>query len=101
MVRSLLLVTSYTLLVTSDSVGFPYQSDFLSDRQNFFETPSTRTKTSSSEGRVEGSETSVECVWEDIRGGEWRVAGIIAGLNCLQAMENLPWQQQRRGFCPK
>ena len=43
-----LLVTSYPLLVTADSVGTPYQSDFFSDRQNFFETLSTRTRTSSS-----------------------------------------------------
>ena len=44
----------------------PYQSDFFSDRQNFFETPSTRTRTSSSEGEVEGPESSVVCVWEGI-----------------------------------
>ena len=66
MVRSLLLVTSYTLLVTSDSVGTPYQSDFFSERQNFFETPSTRTKTSSSEGRVEGRASRGEGNWEGI-----------------------------------
>jgi hypothetical protein len=61
-----LLFTSYLLPATADFVGFPYQSDFFSDRQNFFETPSTRTKTSSSEGGVECPESSVECVWEGI-----------------------------------
>jgi hypothetical protein len=38
----------------------PYQRDFFSDRQNFFETPSTRTRTSSFEGGVECPESSVE-----------------------------------------
>jgi len=38
---------------------------------------------------------------EDVTGGEWEVAWIIVGLNCWQAMEIPPWQQQRRGFCPK
>ena len=50
----------------------PYQSDFFSDRQNFFETPSTRTRTSSSEGGVECLISRGEGNWEDIRGGEWR-----------------------------
>jgi len=50
------LVTSYSLPATADFVGPPYQSDFFSERQNFFETPSTRTRTSSSEGGVEGPE---------------------------------------------
>jgi hypothetical protein len=47
--------------LSSDAISqTPYQSDFFSERQNFFETPSTRTRTSSSEGEVEGPESSVE-----------------------------------------
>ena len=38
----------------------PYKSDFFSERQNFFETPSTRTRTSSFEGGVEGRASRVE-----------------------------------------
>ena len=68
--------TFYSLPATADSIGFPYQSDFFSDRQNFFETPSTRTRTSSFEGGVEWPESRVECVWKDIRGGEWLVTGV-------------------------
>ena len=73
------LVTSYTLLVTAVSVGTPYQSDFFSDRQNFFETPSTRTKTSSSEGGVACPEARGECIWEGIVGVEsgWKEAGRV------------------------
>ena len=43
--------------LSSDAISqTPYQSDFFSDRQNFFETPSTRTRTSSSEGGDEENE---------------------------------------------
>jgi len=61
-----ILVTSYSLPATADSVGFPYQSDCFSERQNFFETPSTRTKTSSFEGGVECPESRVEGNEEEI-----------------------------------
>ena len=61
-----MLVASCLSPATADFVGSPYQSDFFSDRQNFFETPSARTRTSSPEGGVEGPESSVECVWEGI-----------------------------------
>ena len=37
--------TFYSLPATAHFVGFPHQSDFFSERKNFFETPSTRTRT--------------------------------------------------------
>jgi hypothetical protein len=44
----------------------PYHNDFFNDRQNFFPTPSTRTRTSSSECGVEGPESRVESSFSDI-----------------------------------
>ena len=49
--RNSLPATRWRFLPGSNSPAIsqtPYQSDFFSDRQNFFETPSTRTRTSSS-----------------------------------------------------
>ena len=58
-------------VLSSDAISqTPYQSDFFSDRQNFFETPSTRTRTSASEGGDEWPEASGGCAWEGIVGVE-------------------------------
>jgi len=82
------------------------------DRQNFFETPSTRTRTSSSEGEVEGPESSVECVLEGIEGVESggrgspgleedadsRVEGVLgAGRWSLDARDHLALRSQGLG----
>jgi hypothetical protein len=75
-VYSFLLFTSYSLPATADFVGFPYQSDFFSERQNFFETLSTRTRTSSSE-RVTGD-------W-------WRVAGGGCGYEMKEEVTGSVW----------